>query len=184
MAVIPHSGKHIRLTIDPSLSIARITVSSFRSFKCKQLLGSNAIGKAVEISSYCVLELEVLTSRCCENPTCYFLWHTFLKTENFVRRCCGVWRYKDLMLWFSSIYPFPLLAPVMFQVTKAGQEVENDGQSIPYTACFFFFPFFQVPLFYIRKVLSISSPIPFDPKAFYPSSLIRCLFPSILACMV
>lgn len=65
------------------------------------------------------------------------------------------------MLWFSSIYPFPFVAPVMFQVTKAEQEVESDGQSIPYTACFF-----QVPLSLITEEHPCRLPVPLGPNAF------------------
>lgn len=65
------------------------------------------------------------------------------------------------MLRFFSIYPFPLVAPVMFRVTKAGQEVENDGQSIPYTAWFFKCHFSTS-----ERYIPGDSPVPLDPNAF------------------
>lgn len=68
---------------------------------------------------------------------------------------------KDLMLWFSSIYPFPLVAPVMYWVTKAGQEVENDGQSIPYTAWFLKCHFSTS-----ERYIPADNPVPLDPNAF------------------
>lgn len=77
---------------------------------------------------------------------------------NLVWRCSWL---KDLMLWFSSIYPFPLVAPVMYWVTKAGQEVENDGQSIPYTAWFFKCHFSTS-----ERYIPADTPVPLDPNAF------------------
>lgn len=77
---------------------------------------------------------------------------------NLVWRCSWL---KDLMLWFSSIYPFPLVAPVMYWVTKAGQEVENDGQSIPYTAWFFKCHFSTS-----ERYIPADTHVPLDPNAF------------------
>lgn len=65
------------------------------------------------------------------------------------------------MLWFSSIYPLSLVVPVMFPVTKAGQEVEDDGQSIPYTAWFLKCHFSTS-----ERYILADTPVPLDPNAF------------------
>lgn len=107
--------------------------------------------------------------------TCYFLWHGLLKTWNF-RRCCRVWRYKDLMLWFSFHLSLPACGPCDVPSNK-GWAGGREWRAINTIHSMFF----QVPLFHIREVHPRRLRRPFRPKCFYMSSLIRRLIPAMWA---